>query len=139
VELGWIALGLGFLVATVLLVGEWRQKKSVVARLGTRPQLGSRGFGTTYFGGSPARAQVAAKVREVLARHLPFPVDGVLPGDRPVQDLMMDDLDSMATVEFVLDLEKQFGIEIPDQDAAGLRSLQDIVDYVDHRGVGGPK
>ena len=38
--------------------------------------------------------------------------------------------DSLDAVELVMALEEKFGVEIPDEDAAYLRTVQDAVDYI---------
>jgi len=44
----------------------------------------------------------------------------------------MDDLgaDSLDTVELVLSMEEEFGIEIPDEDAENLLTVGDLVGYI---------
>ena len=44
----------------------------------------------------------------------------------------MDDLgaDSLDTVELVMALEEEFGIEIPDEDAEKITTVQQAVDYI---------
>ena len=44
----------------------------------------------------------------------------------------MDDLgaDSLDTVELVMAFEEAFEIEIPDEDAEKIRTVQDAVDYI---------
>lgn len=42
----------------------------------------------------------------------------------------MDALDSMATVEFILEIEKEFGISIPDTAAETMRTLRDVAQFV---------
>lgn len=44
-----------------------------------------------------------------------------------IEDLGADSLD---TVELVMDLEEHFEIEIPDEDAEKLRTVNDAVEYV---------
>lgn len=45
---------------------------------------------------------------------------------------LADDLhaDSLDAVELVMALEERFGIEIPDEDAEQLRTVQQVIDYV---------
>ena len=45
----------------------------------------------------------------------------------------VDDLgaDSLDTVELVMQLEEEFGIEIPDEDAESLTTVQKVVEYID--------
>jgi len=52
------------------------------------------------------------------------------PNDRFVEDLRMDELDSMSTVEYVIEIEKEFGIEIPDSAAEKMLTFKSVVDYV---------
>ena len=45
----------------------------------------------------------------------------------------VDDLgaDSLDTVELIMQLEEEFGIEIPDEDAESLTTVQKVVEYID--------
>ena len=42
----------------------------------------------------------------------------------------MDDFDSMSTVEFVIEIEREFDIEIPNEKAEKMTTFQSVVDYV---------
>jgi acyl carrier protein len=45
----------------------------------------------------------------------------------------IDDLgaDSLDTVELVMALEENFDLEIPDEDAEKIRTVQDAIDYIE--------
>ena len=45
----------------------------------------------------------------------------------------VDDLgaDSLDTVELVMALEEEFGIEIPDEDAEKLLTVEDVINYIE--------
>lgn len=43
------------------------------------------------------------------------------------------DLDSMDWLNFLVGIHKRFGIDIPEADYASLRTLADVVGYVDQR------
>ena len=45
-----------------------------------------------------------------------------------VEDLNADSLD---VVEMIMALEEKFGIEIPDQDAESMKTVQDVVAYIE--------
>lgn len=103
--------------------------------LAGRPPLSAEEFGRTYFGSSDSLARVAARTRQILARHLPVELEGLAPDDKLVADLRMDALDSMSTVEFVWELEKEFGVKIPNKEAEAMWTFRDVVSYV-HSHVG---
>lgn len=48
---------------------------------------------------------------------------------------IQDDLgaDSLDVVEIMMDLETEFGIDIPDEDAEKLPTVQQVVEYIDSR------
>jgi acyl carrier protein len=93
----------------------------------SRPVRTSEQFGNDLF--PQESAQIAAKLREILARHLSIDLSRLSPNDT-FADLEVAELDSMATTEFVIDLEHEFKIEISDSEAEKLRTFGDIVRFV---------
>ncbi|KAF1304419.1 acyl carrier protein [Enterococcus saccharolyticus] len=73
------------------------------------------------------REEVFTKVANVIANH--FEVDA-----SQVNDAMSikDDLnaDSISVMEFVLELEEEFGTEISDEDAEQIQTVGAAVDYI---------
>jgi acyl carrier protein len=49
-----------------------------------------------------------------------------------IEDLGADSLD---TVELVMAFEEEFDIEIPDEDAQRMKTVQDVIDYLKGRGI----
>lgn len=47
-----------------------------------------------------------------------------------VDDLNLDSLD---IVELMMKMEDEFGIEIPEEDAEGLKSVKDVVTYLESK------
>jgi acyl carrier protein len=48
-------------------------------------------------------------------------------------DLIEDlDIDSLIMVEIIVSVQDKFGVEIPDEALKDLRTVQDVVDYVQH-------
>jgi acyl carrier protein len=72
------------------------------------------------------------KVKEVLSENSGSPVDEIDLNDRLVDDLGMDSLDC---VEATMQLEEKFDLEIPDEDAQKLETVQQIVEYLEKKGV----
>ena len=71
--------------------------------------------------------EVATKIRRIIAEKLGRPMAEVLPAAFFVEDL---DADSLDIVELVMAIEKEFDIEIPDDEAEKIRTVQDAADYV---------
>ncbi|MFM8559008.1 MAG: acyl carrier protein [bacterium] len=71
-----------------------------------------------------------AKVKEIIARELEVEISKVVPEAKFIEDLNADSLD---TVELVMALEVEFGVEIPDEDADKLKSVGDALNYLKQR------
>jgi acyl carrier protein len=72
-------------------------------------------------------AEVEAKVKKIISEQLGVPESDVKPEASFVNDLGADSLD---TVELVMALEEEFGVEIPDEDAEKIATVQNAIDYV---------
>jgi acyl carrier protein len=70
---------------------------------------------------------VDEKVREVVSNQLGVGLSEVVPEASFVDDLGADSLD---LVELVMAMEERFGMEIGDEDAEKMRTVQDVIDYV---------
>ena len=68
------------------------------------------------------------KVKEVVIDKLGVEDDKIVSEASFVDDLGADSLD---TVELIMQLEEEFGIEIPDEDAETITNVQAAVDYID--------
>jgi acyl carrier protein len=75
-------------------------------------------------------AELEEKVKQIIVDQLGVDANEVTPEAKFVEDLGADSLD---TVELVMALEEEFGIEIPDEDAEKIVTVKDAVDYIrDH-------
>jgi acyl carrier protein len=74
-----------------------------------------------------SRDDVVATMREVLASELDVEAGKVTADARFKEDL---DADSLDLVEVVLALEEKFGIEIPDDEIAGVKTVGEAADLV---------
>ncbi|ERT06693.1 acyl carrier protein [Lyngbya aestuarii BL J] len=70
------------------------------------------------------------KVKKIAAEQLGVDESEVKPEANFVNDLGADSLD---TVELVMALEEEFGIEIPDEAAEKIETVQAAVDYIDSK------
>jgi acyl carrier protein len=70
--------------------------------------------------------EIAARVVKIVAEQLGVPEADVKHTSAFVADLGADSLD---TVELVMALEDEFGMEIPDEDAEKITTVQLAIDY----------
>ena len=70
------------------------------------------------------------KAKEKIASELEVSIDQLTPEAKFIEDLGADSLD---TVELVMALEEEFGLEIPDEDADKLKTVGDALDYLRSR------
>ena len=80
--------------------------------------------------------QLEDRVTSIIVNHLNVSQEEVLPEASFVDDLGADSLD---TVELVMALEEEFGIEIPDEDAEKITRVKEAVEYIDKHGDKGKK
>jgi len=70
------------------------------------------------------------RLLEITKEHSVADITGLIPGDTFAADLRMDDLDSLAIIEFVIHVEKDFDIIIPKHKAKTMRSFSELVDEI---------
>ncbi len=71
---------------------------------------------------------VADKVKSIIAEQLGVKKEEVTDGAKFIDDLGADSLD---TVELVMALEEEFGIEVPDEDAEKMTTVGDAIKYIE--------
>ena len=74
-----------------------------------------------------AMGTVEERVKKIIGEQLGVEEDEVTPEASFVEDLGADSLD---TVELVMELEEEFGIEIPDEDAEKILTVGKALDYI---------
>jgi acyl carrier protein len=72
-------------------------------------------------------ASIEQRVKEIIVEQLGVEEDEVSSEASFIDDLGADSLD---TVELVMAFEEEFNIEIPDEDAEGISTVQDAIDYI---------
>ena len=74
-----------------------------------------------------ANAETVEALKALVAESLGISADEIAPSASFIDDLGADSLD---IVELVMAIEKSFDIEIPDEDAEKIATVQDAIDYV---------
>ncbi|MFH1875600.1 MAG: acyl carrier protein [Candidatus Omnitrophota bacterium] len=73
---------------------------------------------------------VDERVKEIIAEQLGVKKEEIKPESSFIDDLGADSLD---TVEVVMALEEEFGIEIPDEDAEKITTVGEAIKYIDDK------
>ncbi|HNP85983.1 MAG: acyl carrier protein [Chloroflexi bacterium SZAS-1] len=72
--------------------------------------------------------EMVDRLKQIVAEQLGVEQVAIVPGARFSEDLKADSLD---LVEMIMSLEEEFGVEIPDEDAEKILTVQDAIDYID--------
>ncbi len=68
------------------------------------------------------------KIKEVVVDQLGVDAEQVTPEANFVDDLGADSLD---TVELIMAFEEEFDVEIPDTEAEKIKTVQDVINYIE--------
>ena len=70
---------------------------------------------------------IDTQVKEIIVEQLGVDPEKVTSSAKFIEDLGADSLD---TVELVMAFEEKFSVEVPDEDAEKLKSVEDVVAYI---------
>jgi len=73
---------------------------------------------------------ITAKIKAIIAESLGVDINEVTDNASFVNDLGADSLD---TVELIMALEEQFGIEIPDEEAEKMQTVGQAIEYIKNK------
>jgi len=71
--------------------------------------------------------EIEGKVKKIIEEKLSVNADQITNDARFAEDLKADSLD---TVELVMALEDEFGLDIPDEEAEKIKTVQDAISYI---------
>ncbi|MCX6863333.1 MAG: acyl carrier protein [Verrucomicrobiota bacterium] len=71
---------------------------------------------------------IEQRIKDIIIEQLGVTAEQVTPEAKFIEDLGADSLD---TVELVMALEEEFGLEIPDDEAEKLQSVGDVIKHVE--------
>ena len=75
-------------------------------------------------------AEIEAKIIKIVSDQLNVDEGEINPDSSFVDDLGADSLD---TVELVMALEDEFGLDIPDEEADKIKTVQDAITYIESK------
>ena len=75
-----------------------------------------------------AEKSIEQRIKDIIVEQLGVNADQVTPEAKFIEDLGADSLD---TVELVMALAEEFGLEIPDEEAEKLQTVGDVIKYVE--------
>ncbi len=80
---------------------------------------------TTMAAGSPN--EITERVKSIIVDQLGVSMEEVTPEASFIEDLGADSLD---IVELIMALEEEYNIEIPDEDAEKIQTVNDVTSYI---------
>lgn len=79
-----------------------------------------------------SKEEIFNKIKDLIAENFDVDKDKITESTSFIDDL---DADSIDLVEFILQLEDEFGSEIPDEEAEKIKTVGDAVSYIEsHQG-----
>lgn len=78
-------------------------------------------------------ADNSSKIKDIIEKELGVEREKLTPEASFIEDLGADSLD---IVELVMEFEKEFNIDIPDDDAEKLRTVGDAISYLESKVAG---
>lgn len=83
------------------------------------------------------KLELKTRIEQIIIEQLGVDLSKIAPEARFIEDLGGDSLD---IVELIVAVESEFGLEIPNEDADKLTTVQSLIDYVDRKlGQEGPQ
>ena len=70
------------------------------------------------------------QLTDIISKQLKTEADRITPDTNIIEDLNADSLD---VVELLMAIDDTFGVTVPDEDVQSLKTVKDIVDYVESR------
>ncbi|MBR2871378.1 MAG: acyl carrier protein [Clostridia bacterium] len=73
---------------------------------------------------------IADKVRETISKQLNKPIEDLTDDKEIVNDLGADSLD---VVEMLMNLEEEYGVTVPEEDAVNIKTVGDIIRVIEEK------
>lgn len=73
---------------------------------------------------------VLEKVKTILSEQFDVEEESITPETSIINDLGADSLD---VVDLLMNIEDEFGVEVPDEDVEKVKTVEDLVSYIEAR------
>lgn len=73
---------------------------------------------------------IADKVKETISKQLNKPIEDLTDEKEIVNDLGADSLD---VVEMLMNLEEEYGVTVPEEDAVNIKTVGDIIRVIEEK------
>jgi len=70
---------------------------------------------------------IEQKVIKMIADNQGKKIEEISVDSRFAEDLRVD---SLSTVEIMMEIEKEFGVDVPDEEATKIKKVADVVNYI---------
>lgn len=75
----------------------------------------------------PASSNIVSQVKDIIVEQLGVEPEKVTLEAKFIEDLGADSLD---IVELIMAFEEKFSIEVPEEASEGLKTVQDVIDFI---------
>ncbi|MEA2414210.1 MAG: hypothetical protein QOI58_867 [Thermoanaerobaculia bacterium] len=116
-------------ICGLFAVQQRSMKRRLRSTLAAREPIPAADFGSRNYPDT-ARAEIAPFIAQTIEEITGYDFTGALPSDRWTDDLHLDQLDALVSVEIIQEVERQFGIAISSAEATQVKTLGDFVEVV---------
>lgn len=125
-----LMVGVVTVPVTLFMVHEWRERKRNLQKVfGNRDTLDEQSFYERYFRSREVPADVVVKIRRILEDEIGEDMSRLSDKDDFTGNLafLFPEYDGLDSVEIIMRIEEEFEIKISDDEAAEMRTVEDIV------------
>jgi acyl carrier protein len=123
------AFAIALAVVSLFIAQQISVKRRLKSMLASREPIPASEFGSRHYT-DPAKAEIATFILQKIEEITGYNFTGALPADQWSDDLHIDELDSLVSVEIIQEVERRFGIVINDAEATQIKTIGDFVEVI---------
>ncbi|MBI3270837.1 MAG: acyl carrier protein [Planctomycetes bacterium] len=127
---GWVGIAVLCIIFAREQLPDLVARRRALKELRGREPLTPQEFARRYFPEDEVRAAIALRLLVILGKQLGLDISRVRPEDDLLSELGGSALDSLETVEVMMEIEDCFGLRLPEQNWERVCDFRSLVEFV---------